>query len=169
MSSAAFLEPVAAAVRSVAIEDGAAALAQVLARHSLDPRETEEARRLLDIEVVSLASQRSTLSDIEMLLAQCAYASKALARGGYTADIASAFHLALADSTHNRAISLLVRALQARSTPAGRRGNLRCAQRDLREHRAIVEALRDHDEAAARAVMAAHLARKPLCVAPTSV
>jgi DNA-binding FadR family transcriptional regulator len=52
----------------------------VLARHSLDPRETEEARRLLEIEVVSLAAQRSTLSDIEMLpdLAQIS----AQSRGG---------------------------------------------------------------------------------------
>jgi GntR family transcriptional repressor for pyruvate dehydrogenase complex len=135
-------------------------LADMLLLADVDPAQVTEARRIFELGILELACERATADDIVALYAICDRADAALAAGVYEPAVSAEFHVQLARCTHNTALSLLAESLPLASTlrrardadpAAGREGAL--------EHRSIVDALAEHDAAAARTIMDAHIAR----------
>jgi GntR family transcriptional repressor for pyruvate dehydrogenase complex len=105
-----------------------------------------------------LAAENATAEDIVRLTE---LVDKA---GGLSRDPAEftaaglAFHLAVAEASHNRALQAQLKALRHVVWPTERpRTTLAIAARVLKIHRAIVEAIRSRDPDAARAAMVSHL------------
>ena len=125
-----------------------------------------ECRRLLEIEAAALAATRATRADLVALseaLTRMTAAAAQVPAGTWTeerfhdADIA--FHRAVIQATGNRALGRMTepvhRALSAARRPLTRPEHR--LDRSLPEHRAILAAIADRDEDAAREAMRAHL------------
>jgi GntR family transcriptional repressor for pyruvate dehydrogenase complex len=116
-----------------------------------------EVRRPLEAEIVALAARRATpeaLAEAEAAIA----AQEAAATLEARIDADLAFHRALAKATGNPVFALLLDALAglmraSRRTSLGKYGN----RIPVEHHRAILDAVRRRDPAAARAAMDAHL------------
>ena len=126
---------------------------------TIDYRKVHEVRTILEVQVASLAAERSTPVDIVLLEAACDRLDRVLA------DVAAAsredleFHRLLAATTHNELFGVLLDAvggplreirLEAFAVP-GRTVIAAAA------HRAILGRIRDGDPAGARMDMRAHL------------
>jgi GntR family transcriptional repressor for pyruvate dehydrogenase complex len=128
------------------------------------PFELTEARLLIEGEAAALAATLITpeeLQRLEELLLEMAEENKR--SEGEVAD--RKFHQAIADATRNSAMSAVIDSLwtiRERSPQCVRLFGKTKAKGFLpvlEEHRAIVDALRAHDSAAARAAMRSHLKR----------
>jgi DNA-binding FadR family transcriptional regulator len=125
-----------------------------------------ECRRLLEIEAAGLAAKRATRADLVALSEALTHmteaavqvpASTSTEERFHEADIA--FHRAVIHATGNRALGRMTepvhRALSAARRPLARPEHR--LERSLPEHRAILAAIADGDEEAAREAMRAHL------------
>ena len=143
-------------------------LKQALGIASLGRKETLElleARKALEASNASIAAQKRTLTDLARMdeIVQRMEPQLGDDEAGEQADVA--FHLALAEATHN---SIMVRLLQTISSQMElairetRRlqiyANRRVSERLWLEHRAIVQAVREGDPELARRKMLEHLA-----------
>lgn len=136
-------------------------ITDLLALSGLSPIEVTEARQLIDLGIVPLACERATAKDIADLFALCEEAEEAFKRNQYSVELSTGFHTRLAQATHNGAIFMLVQSFREsvlmslehahEGAPMGREG--------LREHRALVEAVRDRDPERAQQIMVTHLHR----------
>ncbi len=109
-------------------------LAAELAASHASPDEVRELSRLLDEAELTIADQR-------------AFTERSLA-----------FHLAIADASHNRALSALLKAFRHVVWPAaGSYPRPEVAERVLQAHRAILRAIETGDGVAARSLMARHV------------
>ena len=127
-------------------------------------RETIEVRAALERQAITLACARRTDADLAQLVRINADSRAILAKRGNIADCDQAFHLALANASHN---SVLVRMLHAfyRLTLERRRvffadaarGRASCAQ-----HEQLVAALKLRSVARANKLMDAHLGNAQL-------
>lgn len=137
-------------------------IADLISLSSLSALEVTEARMVFELGLVPLACERATEEDIAAMYEICDRSAAALVSDDYPFALSAEWHSRFARSTHNRAIALLaeslhdpmIRSLQeARSTvPAhGRQG--------VEEHRALVDAVAEHDVEHATELMKVHLTR----------
>jgi GntR family transcriptional repressor for pyruvate dehydrogenase complex len=129
------------------------------ALHGFTKEEMFEARRVLEVGAVRLAAERATGQDLAAIAEEMAgmFASLDQPLTFLVHDIT--FHRAIARASHNPILASLIEMVSAMFYEQ-RKANVG-AVRDLREaaemHRAIYQALRDHDGDAAQAAMSEHL------------
>jgi GntR family transcriptional regulator, transcriptional repressor for pyruvate dehydrogenase complex len=146
-------------VRDISVDALVEPLALVILPHREGVGELFEARRLLEPAIAALAARRATpdeIGEMERILDEQA---REVARGRTGVAQDSAFHAALANSAHNRAISRIVNALMDLLTQS-REESLQTPgrpQRSHRDHRRILEAVRRRDEVAAHRAVIDHL------------
>jgi GntR family transcriptional repressor for pyruvate dehydrogenase complex len=131
---------------------------------NIDPFELSEARLLFEGEIAAQAATQITedqLSRLEAILHEMDAANK----GGHGELADRRFHQAIADATRNGAMAALIDALwtirlsSPKCVQLFERSRRRGTKPVIAEHRAILNALRAHDPAAARLAMRAHLQR----------
>ncbi|MBI3709070.1 MAG: FCD domain-containing protein [Proteobacteria bacterium] len=141
-------------------------LAHLLGRHSKAADDVLEMRHGLEATAAFFAAQRATTADLRKLEKAFAAMAKKQTHADSIADAAAdaAFHLAVAEASHNvalvhvtRGVFTLMRSNIARTHDLlyGDAGNL---HRLVDQHRAIFEAIRKHDPKSAQAAAHAHLA-----------
>jgi GntR family transcriptional repressor for pyruvate dehydrogenase complex len=146
-------------VRDISVDALVEPLALVILPHREAVGELFEARRLLEPAIAALAARRATpdeIGEMERILDEQAR-EVAHGRTGVAQD--SAFHAALANSAHNRAISRIVNALMDLLTQS-REESLQTPgrpQRSHQDHRRILDAIRRRDEVAAHRAVIDHL------------
>jgi len=122
-----------------------------------------ELRRSIEAEMAALAAARRSAAEMKTIACALQAIEDAVQRGGDGVAEDLAFHIAISNASHNPLytdlLGLLTRALEdaihlTRSNEA-RRADL--AAQVLAEHRALCEAIRNRDPAAARAAAYDHL------------
>lgn len=139
-----------------------AGLIDLLALSGLSPEDVTEARQVIDLGTVGLVCERATDEDIASLFALCDAAASAAPNSEEALELSAAFHVRMAESTHNGAIAMLVASLREpmlMSLRKAREVAPASGTQGIAEHRAIVEAIRDRDADRARRVMSEHLSR----------
>lgn len=139
-------------------------LADMVAVSTMSAEEVTEARTVLELGIIPLVCGRATEEDIADLRAMVAEHRSAVEREQYTPAMSVAFHIRVASCAHNEAISMLARALhqpmldaiRTARTIALREGRGRKA---IADYERLVEAIAEHDAAAADAIMRTLLAR----------
>lgn len=146
-------------VRDISVDTLIEPLALVILPHREAVGELFEARRLLEPAIAALAARRATLeeiADMERILGEQA---KEVAQGRTGLAQDAAFHAALANSAHNRAIGRIVNALMDLLTQS-REESLHTPGRPTRshqDHQSILEAIRRRDEMGAHRAVLDHL------------
>ena len=136
----------------------------LLAELGSDPTATEvresiEVRAPLERQAIALVCARRTDADLAALKAILRDTRVLLAAGGNIADFDQAFHLALANASHNSVLARMLNAFYCLTLPRRRRyfaDPARGAASD-RGHRKIVAALEKRDIKTASALMDRHL------------
>ncbi len=123
--------------------------------------ETMEVRAHLEALAARLACERRDESDLARLDAVLDKTHDVLASGGNIVTVDTEFHLALVDATHN---SVLVRVLNAFYCFTARRRQILFDDRahgmaSARDHRKLVEYIRQRDAAKAEALILRHMDR----------
>lgn len=136
-------------------------LADLMSLAPLTASNVTEARIVVELGILPLAVERATDEDVAALFAMVEEAERAVDTDAYTIEMSAAFHIRVAECTHNPAIEMLVQSFHGpmlmslaeshSSAPMGHRGT--------DEHRELAQAIKDRDLAAARAVMTSHLDR----------
>jgi DNA-binding FadR family transcriptional regulator len=136
-------------------------LADLISFSRLTAANVTEARIIIELGILPLAVERATDEDIAALFAMVDEAERALDAGTYTVEQSAAFHIKLAECTHNPAIAMLVQSFHGpllmslaeshQTAPMGYRGT--------DEHRKLAQAIKDRDLAAARKIATTHLDR----------
>jgi DNA-binding FadR family transcriptional regulator len=135
-------------------------LADLISFSRLTAANVTEARIIVELGTLPLAVERATDDDIAALFAMVDQAERALDAGTYAVEISAAFHIRVAECTHNPAIAMLVQSFrgpllmslaESQSAPMGRRGT--------DEHRKLAQAIKDRDVTAARKIATTHLDR----------
>lgn len=140
---------------------------RTLSLFSLEPKrissiiETLEVRAALESEAASLAAERASPAELAKIK-ECHLAMCAAIDAGEQAEAQDyAFHLAIAEATHNRHFAEFFSLLGARTIPraqATERGASRDYLTHIRdEHERIIEAIAKGDTVAAHRTMRAHL------------
>ena len=139
-------------------EGNAQSLAQAVTQIAL--QDIFEARMLLDPWMAALAASRATPADVEKLKSILHQQEEQLRRGGdgaATSDIA--FHSAIAEATHNRALIRLARVLIEIFAPS--RDTFfqthERAKKSLSFHKRILESIAAHSPIDARRAMSEHI------------
>lgn len=124
------------------------------------PEHVAETRLILELGIVTLAVERATDDDLTRLRDLCDASAVALEEGRYGPGHSEAFHVMLAEATHNPTLALLAEsfgsglsmvALRSREDETVRHA------RSVADHRTLVQALTDRDMALARLTIAEHL------------
>jgi len=146
-------------VRDISVDALVEPLALVILPHREAVGELFEARRLLEPTIGALAARRATAEEIGAMERILDEQAREVAHGRTGVAQDSAFHAALANSAHNRAISRIVNALMDLLTQS-REESLQTPgrpQRSHQDHRRILEAIRRRDEVAAHRAVIDHL------------
>jgi len=138
-------------------EGNAQSLAQAVTQIAL--RDIFEARMLLDPSMAALAAARATPADVEKLKSILHQQEQEMRHGGDSARSDIAFHSAIAEATHNRALIRLARVLIEIFAPS--RDTFfqthERAKKSLSFHKRILESIEAHSPADARRAMAEHI------------
>jgi GntR family transcriptional regulator, transcriptional repressor for pyruvate dehydrogenase complex len=137
-------------------------LARMLMLAAVGPDELEEARHVFELAVLELACERADATDVAALRSICDETETAIAEGRFHSRYSVAFHVRLAESAHNAALTLLFDSFQNAvllTLLRAREGSPEHGLRGLGEHRAMVEAIESRDLPAARRLMEQHLQR----------
>jgi GntR family transcriptional regulator, transcriptional repressor for pyruvate dehydrogenase complex len=136
-------------------------LADLISVSTLTAANVTEARIIVELGILPLAVERATSDDIAALFAMADEAERALDSDTYSVEMSAAFHIRVAECTHNPAIAMLVQSFHGpllmsleeahQSAPMSNRG--------IDEHRKLAQAIKDRDLAAARKVATTHLDR----------
>ena len=144
-------------------EEGFDAAMEVLARQLLLAREAladvVELRLILEPQIASLAAERASDEDKERLEALLQEQEQQILRGETGAAADSAFHSAVASSSHNQALASLSGTLVDILAPS-RDESLQTPERSywsLRTHRTILSAIQQGDTDAALQAMREHI------------
>lgn len=126
-----------------------------------DVAETMEVRAHLEVLSVRLACQRRDDEDLRRLKEVLEKTEKVLAEDGNIAEMDTEFHIALVDATHN---SVLVRVLNAFYRFTAKRRVILFSNRDqamasAKDHRKLLELIRQRDEEKAAALILKHMNR----------
>jgi GntR family transcriptional regulator, transcriptional repressor for pyruvate dehydrogenase complex len=136
-------------------------LADLISVSTLTAANVTEARIIVELGILPLAVERATDDDIADLFTMVDEAECALEAGAYDVEMSAAFHIRVAQCTHNPAIAMLVQSFHGpllmslaeahQSAPMSSRG--------IDEHRKLSQAIKDRDLAAAREIATTHLDR----------
>jgi DNA-binding FadR family transcriptional regulator len=136
-------------------------LADLLSVSTLTAANVTEARIIVELGILPLAVERATDNDIAALLTMVDEAERALDAGTYEVEMSAAFHIRVAECTHNPAIAMLVQSFHGpllmslaeshQSAPMSSLG--------IDEHRKLSQAIKDRDLDAARETATVHLGR----------
>ena len=122
-----------------------------------------EARRVLEVGIVPIVIARATEDDLASLDDICTESKAALRTGDYPVELSARFHVAFARASHNAAIELLVESLRGPLLMSLERAKeidpKTMGVSGVREHAALVRAIRDRDGDRAASVMSRHLDR----------
>ena len=146
-------------VRDVSVDDLIEPLALVILPHREAVGELFEARRLLEPAIAGLAARRATPEDLGEMQRILDEQAREVAQGRTGLAQDAAFHAALAQSAHNRAIGRIVNTLMELLTQS-REESLHTPGRPTRshqDHRHILAAIRRRDPEAARRAVLDHL------------
>lgn len=136
-----------------------APLASIIEHNRALQDELLDARFVFEPEVCWLAAQRRTAADLTAIEAIIVRQTERVARGELAVEEDSAFHLALAEATHNRVIPRLIQTINDLLLESRLR-SLRTPdrpRRSLEGHLRILAALRAGDAEAARQAMRDHI------------
>lgn len=136
-----------------------APLANIIQHNRALQDELLDARFVFEPEVCWLAAQRRTAADLAAIEAIIARQSERVEQGELAVEEDSAFHLALAEATHNRMIPRLIQTINDLLLESRLR-SLRTPdrpRRSLEGHLRILAALRAGDAEAARQAMRDHI------------
>lgn len=137
-------------------------IAHMLMLSSISAGEVAEARIVFELAVVPLVCERATDDDLAVLTEICEESAAAVANGDYRVELSARFHIAFARATHNNAIGLLIESFREpllMSLERAREAVPNMGRTGVKEHRALVEAVRRRDVENARRIMARHLGR----------
>jgi GntR family transcriptional repressor for pyruvate dehydrogenase complex len=118
-----------------------------------------ELRMLVEPSIAAVAAERATLEDISRLESILNRQEQQLARAKSVADTDTAFHSALAESTHNRALQQVGATLMQVIAPS-RNGSLQTQERarlSLISHQRILGAIKSGSTSEARRAMEEHI------------
>ena len=146
-------------VRDVSVETLIEPLALVILPHREAVAELFEARRLIEPSIAALAARRATREEIGEMERILEDQAKEVGQGRTGMAQDSAFHGAIAQSAHNRAITRIVHALmdllaQSREESLHTPGR---PTRSHQDHRRVLDAIKRRDEVAAHRAMLDHL------------
>ena len=138
-------------------EGNAQSLAQAVTQIAL--RDIFEARMLLDPSIAALAASRATPADVEKLKSILHQQEEQMRRGGDGATSDIAFHSAIAEATHNRALIRLARVLSEIFAPSRDTffQSYERAKKSLSFHKRILESIEAHSPVSARRAMSEHI------------
>ncbi len=120
-----------------------------------------EARIIVELGILPLVVERATDADVEDLFAMVAKGEAALETEAYTVEMSAAFHVRVAECTHNAAIEMLMQSFHGPMRMSLRESHIVApmGHRGVEEHRELTQAIQQRDLAAARATMTTHLDR----------
>lgn len=136
-------------------------LADLISVSSLTAANVTEARIIIELGILPLAVERATDDDIAALFAMVDEAKSALDAGTYTIDMSAAFHIRVAQCTHNPAIAMLVQSFHGPllMSLAESHQNAPMDDRGVNEHRRLAQAIKNRDLDTARKIATTHLDR----------
>lgn len=136
-------------------------LADLMSVSGLTAANVTEARIIVELGILPLAVKLATADDIADLLAMVDAAESALKAGEYDMEMSAAFHIRVAECTHNPAIAMLVQSFHGpllmsisqshQGAPMGSRG--------IAEHRKLAQAMKERDLPLAQKIATTHLNR----------
>lgn len=144
-------------------------IANMLIMSEASPSDVTEARMLFENAIMPLVCERATAEDLDVLGSLCRQQEEALAEGDYAVELSARFHVALADATHNPAIQLLIESFRGpllSSLERAKEVAPSMGRAGVREHRALVEAIRAKDVIRAQDILGRHLRRTARTLAP---
>ena len=136
-------------------------MSDMMMMQAISPEDVVEARLIVELGTVTLASARATEDDLARLRDLSEVAREAIADGTYTRELSWDFHALVAEAAHNGAVEGLTSSFRSSLSmhPIRTREGARAHQLSVEEHDRILDALERHDGAAARREMAHHLLR----------
>ena len=132
-------------------------MSDMMMMQAISPEDVVEARLIVELGTVTLASARATEDDLARLRDLSEVAREAIADGTYTRELSWDFHALVAEAAHNGLTHSFRSSLSMH--PIRTREGARAHQLSVEEHDRILDALERHDGAAARREMAHHLLR----------
>jgi GntR family transcriptional regulator, transcriptional repressor for pyruvate dehydrogenase complex len=137
-------------------------LADLLTLSVISAADVTEVRMILEVGIVPLVCERATEEDLADLERICERSEEALRADDYSMDMSLAFHIRVAQATHNPAVVMLVESfrgpilmsLQQAHEAAPEMGGL-----GTTEHERFIEAVRRRDADTASQIMQEHLTR----------
>lgn len=137
-------------------------IADMLRLADVTPAEVTETRLVFEQSLLPLVCERAAGEDLAALEEICERAETAYAAGAYDVALSAEFHTRLAACAHNTAIALFAEMLHGplvRSLHEAKLADPAAGAAGLLEHRALLEAVRARDVAAAQRIMAEHVGR----------
>lgn len=134
----------------------------MLLMSAIQPPQIAEARLLMELGIVMLATQRANADDIAALHEVCRRAEEALANHDYDVKLSAEFHSCLAAATHNGALQLMTESFRGPLSMAAARAREPADEAhaaSVAEHVEIVAAIEGRDLPRAQRAMTAHLLR----------
>ena len=144
-------------------------IANMLIMSEASPADVTEARLLFETAIMPLVCRRATAEDLDLLGSICDEQRQALGDGDYPVELSARFHVALAAATHNEAIHLLIESFRGpllSSLERAKEVAPGMGRAGVREHAALVDAIRVKDAERARDIMERHLRRTARNLAP---
>jgi GntR family transcriptional repressor for pyruvate dehydrogenase complex len=136
----------------------AEALAVQLDLAGVDVREVVDAQRAIECLAAELAAENATASDLKALGARIAEAEAAMPDAVAYTRACLAFHLAIAEASHNRVLVVQLVSLQHVSWPTRNPTLTPAVARHIQDiHRELADLIRMRDGAAARRLMDDHV------------
>jgi GntR family transcriptional repressor for pyruvate dehydrogenase complex len=129
-------------------------LSNVLRLGSVTRDELQQMRQLLELPAAALAAEHRDEQDLERFEQVLDREERAGAEDPAMADVDISFHSAVAEASGNRVLASVVAALHRAMRPGAQPG---AARETAAQHRAVVDAIRAGDPAAAATAMAVHL------------
>lgn len=136
-------------------------LADLLSLSALTAANVTEARIIVELGVLPLVVERASKEDIDELFAMVEEAERALETSSYTIEMSAAFHVLVAECTHNPAVAMLMQSFHGPMRMSIEESHVSApmSHQGVEEHRRLAEAIKAGDVAAARGVMTTHLDR----------
>jgi len=139
-----------------------AGLADLISLAPLTAANVTEARMIVELGILPLVVERATDEDIDALLEIVDESRSALKEDTYTMGMSAAFHIRVAECTHNPAIEMLVQSFHGPLLMSLEEAHIAApvmGHRGTDEHEQLVRAIKKRDLTAAEKVMRAHLGR----------
>ena len=136
-------------------------MGDMMVMNAVSPEDIVEARLVVELGTITLASSRATDDDLGALRELSSRARDALDGGTYTRELSWEFHSLVAVAAHNSALAGLASSFRSSLSmhPIRTREGTRAHERTVEEHARILDALERRDGDAARREMAHHLLR----------